>query len=81
MTRQLSKETMEILRQRVYGFGAENDTSNDDVLKELPAREIVEHLCGWEIGDDAWVTSFIGWCAEATGRTCEQVEQLLFSKT
>ena len=81
MERKLSEETLDILRQRIYGLDAEGDESHDEEINKLPAREIVEHLCGWEIGDDVWVTSFISWCAEATGKTYNAVEQALFGKS
>ncbi|MBR1526438.1 MAG: hypothetical protein IJ640_07245 [Prevotella sp.] len=78
MARKLSEGTLEILRQRLYGFNAEGDESHDEEIKKMSARDIVENLCGWEIGDESWVSSFIGWCAEATGRSYDEVEKALF---
>ena len=64
---------LKILRQRVYGYDAENDDSHDEELDALSPREKFDHVLGWEFGDPRWSESIFQWLEDA-GYKWEEVK-------
>jgi len=53
------EKTLKILRMRIIGLDAENDTNQDDKLQEIPPLEALRHLVTWEFGHGDWCDWFI----------------------
>lgn len=60
------EDIMDVLRMR---RGLEpDDTSQDDIIQKMTAREAFEECCGWHIGPGNWAGSILNWL-KASGYT------------
>ena len=46
------------VRQRL-GAKNEDDTSYDDIIAKMSAKEIMAKWCGWNLGDEGWANLII----------------------
>lgn len=67
MKRELSTRTLHAVRGRIGVDDNEADSSRDEQIMAMPARQIVRKYFGWHLGDEGWGDDAIRRIEEAYG--------------
>lgn len=73
----LTDDDIQIIRKRHFNLD-ETDDSRDEEINEMDSIDIAGCLCGWVLGSDSWIDSFIDWCASSTGKDYEYIKNKIF---